>query len=173
MSSLAKSAIYIFVFLVVAKILSVAKEVALASFFGTSYVVDAYTIACTFPTILYTLFNSGLLQSYIPVISRLSDNGEKKLFFSNVACILGIVTLLVSLSCYIFADYIARFLAPGFSQTACFLAADLIRCMAIYFPFYTIFSLFCVQSAADEDFIFSNFCDAVIVNIVIIVFILV
>ena len=83
MKKIVKSALLMAAMMLVSKVLGLLREVFLAQQFGTSYIVDAYTVACTLPTVLFTLFASGFSNSYLPVYMRINEAERKNYFFSR------------------------------------------------------------------------------------------
>ena len=163
MGKLTKSAIVVAVLMFVSKILGLFREILLASCFGTTYIIDAYSIACSLPTVLFSLFASGFARSYIPVISRIKEN-NRNAFFCNTTCLLLVISFVVSFFCFIFANNICKIMAPGFEGEVAQITEFFIKCVVFYLPPYTIFNIFCAQSAFDEDFIYCYFCDFIVVN---------
>ncbi|MBR1495691.1 MAG: polysaccharide biosynthesis C-terminal domain-containing protein [Acidaminococcaceae bacterium] len=169
MGHLTKSAIIVAVLMVLSKGLGLLREILLAGYFGTTYIVDAYSVACILPSVLFTLFASGFSNSYIPVLARIKNEKEKLFFFSNTTCILTAFSIVVSVLCFVFADLITKLIAPGFKSEAAILTEAFIKIIVFHLPFFTVFNIFCAQSAADEDFNFSNFCNLIVVNLIIII----
>ena len=84
MKKIVKSALLVVVMMLISKVLGLLREIFLAQQFGTSYIVDAYTVACTLPTVLFTLFASGFSNSYLPVYMRINEPEKKNFFFNNL-----------------------------------------------------------------------------------------
>lgn len=77
---LVNSAIFITILLFCSKGLGFIREILIAYKFGTSYIVDAYTICITLPSVVFTVFASGFSQSYVPVYTRITNEKEKNIF---------------------------------------------------------------------------------------------
>ena len=167
-SVLAKSAIFIMILLFCSKILGFFREILLAYKFGTSYVVDAYTISIALPSVVFTIFASGFSQSYVPVFARIVDSKEKKMFFSNVLTILLIMSFIICAFCFAFSENIVTIMAPGFDSKTRDLTIKFVKIIAFVFPSMTTFNLISAHLSSKEDFVMSNFCDSIVVNIVII-----
>lgn len=167
MNKLAKSAVFVAVLMVVAKILGLLKEVLLAHQFGTSYIVDAYTIACSLPTVMFTMFASGFSNSYLPVYMRVDGKDKRNDFFRNVITILTVISIAFSLICIIFSRQLTFVMAPGFDEKSAELTSIFIKILAIYLPFFTAFNILTAHLSANENFVASQFCDTIIVNIII------
>lgn len=173
MKSLAKSAMAVTIMMLLSKILGLLREVLLANQFGTSYIVDAYTIAISLPTVLFTIFASGFSHSYLPVYSRLRDEEKKRYFFNNVLTIFTVISIFIAIVCFVGSDLLVHILAPGFDGKVAEITSVFIKIVVIYLPFYTIFNFFCTEESTKENFILSNFCNFILVNILIIVSIIV
>lgn len=150
------------------KVLGVIREIILAKQFGTSYIVDAYSIAYSLPTVLFAIFANGFGRSYQAIYARILNANQKILFFSNVINILLVVSIIVTYVCYVFSSEISVVLAPGFDTRTTELTAKFIRIFVMYLPFLTLFSILCAQIYTKENFIFCNFCSYIVVNIIII-----
>ena len=157
MSKLAKSATFITIMMVASKVLGLIREILLARYFGTGYVVDAYSIACTLPTILFAFYASGFSNSYIPVISRIDVEKDRIKFFNNSLSILLFISLIICTICFFFSSYIGKIMAPGFTGEARDTLVRFIRVIVFYLPFFTIFSMLCAHCSSEEDFIFPYF----------------
>lgn len=169
---LVNSAIFITILLFCSKGLGFIREILIAYKFGTSYIVDAYTICITLPSVVFTVFASGFSQSYVPVYTRITNEKEKNIFFSNVVNLLLIVSILVCLCCLSFSDGIVSIMAPGFDERTRNLTVIFIRIVSFIFPVMTVFNILSAHLSTSEDFIFANFCDYVVVNVIIIISIL-
>lgn len=168
MKKLMKSAILIFIMMLLAKFLALLKEILLAQKFATSYIVDAYMVITSLPTIIFTVFASGFSNSYLPVFMRVEE-GKKNDFFNNVFNILLIISLLLVMICFIFIKEIVFLLAPGFDERTRDIAIKFARIVIFYLPFYTLFAILSAHFQAKEKFILNNFCDFVLTNIILII----
>lgn len=173
MGKLTKSAVIVFLILFISKILGVIKEAALANNFGTSYILDAYLMACTLPTVLSAFLYKGIPMAYIPVYSRINGEEERRRFFSNTLCMVAAISMVGSIVVFGFPETVVRLLAPGFSGAVFELAACLVQFVAVYFPINAIFELLCAQSAVNEEFIFANFCNSIVANLILIMFVMI
>lgn len=141
----------------------------MAEQFGTSYIVDAYVICCSLPSVLFSVFASGFARSYQTIYVRIMNEKQKNLFFSNVVNILTCISILLAITCYAFSAELTNLLAPGFDVKTSELAASFIRIIIVYLPFSVVFNILCVQAYTRENFIFCNFCNYIVVNIIIII----
>ncbi len=169
MKSLAKSAFFVIILLIISKVLGLLREIVLANQYGTSYIVDAYAISISFPSVLFSIIASGYSNSYIPIYSRIKDRRERNKLFSSTMYILVIASVLLSLLCVFISPLITNILAPGFEGESRELTIRFIRIIVTILPFMIVFNILCAQSQANEDFIFCYFCDYIVINIFIIV----
>lgn len=171
-SKLAKSAILMIILLFSSKGIGFIRELVLAYKFGTSYIVDAYTICTTLPSVVFTVYASGFSQSYVPMFARLKTGEQKNNFFSNVTNILLIVSFLLCICCFFGSNFIVSFMAPGFDERTKVITSVFIKIVVFVLPVMTIFNLLSAHLATKEDFIFANFCDHVVINVILIISIL-
>lgn len=169
MKKIVKSALLVIIMMLISKVLGLLREIFLAQQFGTSYIVDAYTVACTLPTVLFTLFASGFSNSYLPVYMRINDLEKKHFFFNNLTSVLTAFSLVITGACLLASSAIAKILAPGFNEETYQLTVRFVQGIVFYLPFYTAFNIFTAQATAHEDFIASNFCDFIVCNVVVII----
>ena len=168
MEKLAKSAFCVTCCMVLSKVLGLLREILLANRFGTTRIADAYSIAITLPSVIFAVFAGGFSNSYLPVYTRLDSPEKKQSFFCNVTTILTIFSIVFMVITVLGADIIAGILAPGFSGESLELVQMFIRIVAFILPFDTIFNQLSCQGQANEDFIFAEFCNSIIINLIII-----
>lgn len=169
--SLAKSTVVVVIMLCLSKVFGLLREILLAYRFGTSYIVDIYTICISLPSIVLAAFVSGVAQSYIPVVSRIGEERRKN-FFNKCVTIMLIIAFVVCTVCFVFSDFIAGLMAPGFEGEELGLLSHSIKEIIFMIPFFTVFTLLCSHLAMKENFIFANFCDFIVTNTIIILSIL-
>lgn len=167
MKSLKKSAILIAILLVSSKLLGVVREICMAHQFGTSYIVDAYTISAAFPTVLFTLFAEGFADSYIPIHMRTAPEKQPALFNRTLTVLELGSAILVGLT-VLFRRQIVMVLAPGFDVRSAALAQLFVVIVVFQLPLYVAFALFSARTSAEEDFLVQNFCNFVLVNLILI-----
>lgn len=171
-NNLSNVAVVMFIMLLLSKILGLLRDVLLAYRFGTSYINDAYTVAIAVSNILFAIFVSGFSESYIPFFVRLKAGREKNVFFSNIISVLVIISFLVAIFCCLNSDFIVKILAPGFYGKTAALAGSYISIIVWAFPFYAAFSILSAHLQIQEKFSTVNFCNFIVVNIMVILSIL-
>lgn len=169
MKKLSGVAIGVFIINIISRLLGFIREMIIAYMFGTSYIVDAYTVAITLPSVVFSFFISGFSQSYIPTASRISKESERKSFYNNIQTILFFVSVLMSLSCFGMSRYIAQMLAPGFSKEALELTNIYVKYISFIFPFMSLFSMTSANLIFQEHFACPNICDFIVFNVLVII----
>lgn len=173
MSNLTKAAIWVFIINIASKILGLLKESALAYKFGTSYIVDAYTIAITFPSIIFAIFAGGIMESFVPVITRIDSNENKNKFINNVIAIMSIISIIMILLCIALSDQIVDILAPGFSGESRQLSKTFVSLISLLLIPMVLFNIIVGYLNSEEKFIIVNICNYIITNIIIIISIII
>lgn len=101
----------------ISKIFGFAREIVLSYFYGTSSISDAYLIAFTIPSILFTIIGTGITAGYIPTynkIRKLECDNSAKIFTSNLINIIGVMCLFLAVITFMFPSLIVKLLASGF-----------------------------------------------------------
>lgn len=159
-----RSGLIIIFTLLVSKILALLRESLLAFYYGASYIVDAYIIAISLPTVLFSMFASGISNSYIPISLQIHSEYKRKSFFKSIILIVLIISFVVSLFCYFYSYNIAMILAPGFKDKSLELTSSFIKVVSFYLPCFSVFNIFSAHLASVFDFAFSNFCNNIVTN---------
>ena len=147
MTSLKTATIFLIFFSILSKILGTAREILIAYLFGTSSKLDALLIGMTIPNnIMHLIVGSTFLVAFIPVFNKcIVKNDEQKAwqFASNIinmcVIIFGIILVPVSI---LFAPFIVKLFAPGFSQSTYELAVSLTRIMLPSMLFFSLTTVF-------------------------------
>lgn len=110
-----------------ARLLGMARDRALAHYFGTSGIMDVYVASFKIPDLIFNLLILGALSvGFIPVLTKLyhhkklgvvpdQEHKEAWLLVSNVLNILGLALIITSAILMIFTPRLMPFIAPGFS----------------------------------------------------------
>jgi len=97
------------------------REVVLANYFGTTYVVDAYVMAINVPTIIFGGILASVSVSFIPIYARLhADEGRLSadLFASRVINALTLVAMVISILGICFAPQLVSAFAYGWHDNS-------------------------------------------------------
>lgn len=116
MSSLKKTALIITTITLCSKLLGFGREIVLAYFYGTSYIVDAYLMAITIPEILFGWLGT-IAISYTPIYTEIKVNSGKEksdIFTNNIITVVSIIAVVCILLGTAFSRQIVNITAPGF-----------------------------------------------------------
>ena len=123
------------------RVLGLAREVMVASFFGAARGMDAFNVAYTLANLARQLVAEGALSAaFVPVFSQALQQGRDR----ALTLARGAMTLLIAASGAVAllgmwgAPLLTRIMAPGFDPESAALAASLTRWM---FPFLILISL--------------------------------
>ncbi len=124
-----------------AKVLGFARELSLAYVFGASAVSDAYIVAFSIPTIIFSGIGTAILTSYIPIYTNLQNNRPKELrkFSDSVMTMIFLVSVAVLAVFLIFDRQIVRLFAVGFTGSTMDLAVELSGLMMISILFIGVY----------------------------------
>ncbi|PIU18239.1 MAG: murein biosynthesis integral membrane protein MurJ [Elusimicrobia bacterium CG08_land_8_20_14_0_20_44_26] len=106
----------------VSRALGYARDIFIASFFGTTMFADAFFVAYRIPNLLRRLLGEGSLPAaFIPVYSGILSEGDEergKKLAGNFFSFLAVLCLIITAAGIILAPLIVRILAPGFAGNA-------------------------------------------------------
>ena len=105
MSKLARATFGLMIATIFAKILGFAREIVLASGYGTSIYSDAYITAMNIPLVIFAVIGSTLATVLIPMYMEVDrDLGEKKsiIFINNVFNLVILMCIVLSVLGFIF-----------------------------------------------------------------------
>ncbi|MBK0007172.1 murein biosynthesis integral membrane protein MurJ [Bacillus sp. S35] len=173
-SSMISTTILVIIIAFVSRLLGFLREVLIGNYFGTSKEADAYFIALTIPTILFTSVVTAIGTSYIPIYSEINEKKGNKhglMFTNRVINIVLILSIVLTLVGSFFTDVFVSLIAIGFDESTYKLAVSFTR---LSFPMIVFIGLTTVYSAflnANKQFIIPS--AVVIPNNIIIIFSLV
>ncbi|HZK02186.1 MAG TPA: lipid II flippase MurJ, partial [Anaerovoracaceae bacterium] len=135
MRTAAKTAALMAVLTLGSKALGFLREVFLAGFFGTSYIVDAYVMASAIPGILFASVFTSVAVSYLPIFSRIVEEnnveaGDK--FTSEAINLATFIAIFATIIGIVFAKPIVSLLARGFEGEVAELTAFYLRITFLY-----------------------------------------
>jgi len=141
-----KTAIIIIFLTIFTKLIGFGREIVLSYFYGASTISDAYLIALTIPQTIFAFIGVGIGTGYIPIFNEIEKQKgakESDKFTNNLIGILLILSTLVVILGYLFAEPLVKLFASGFSGDILDMAIDFTRVsmFAVYFSSLTyIFS---------------------------------
>ncbi len=128
-----KTAGFMTVATLMAKVLGMGRDMLIAAYFSTSYVGDAYMTATKLPTMLFDLVIGGVITaSFIPVFTTVDQSDGKKKAFEFANKFIGLVlsiTVLIAILGIMFSDTLIGLLAPEFNVQTAELASELSKIM--------------------------------------------
>lgn len=171
MSAIFKPILVLVLIQIASKVLGLLKEMQLARYYGTSYLVDAYTISIAIPSVIFAVFSCGLSRSYLALQPHLKKTGCENYVFSNILNMLFVISIVIAILGHYCSDWLVCLLAPGVSEVTANRTSLFIDVIILSLPFIVVFDMLCVYSYAQERFIFPNFCNFILQNLVCIIFI--
>lgn len=170
MSSLAKATSVVLILNMLSKVLGFVRDAALAAYFGTSQVTDAYLVAYTFPYSLQAVFGMSFLLVMVPLLTKYMAEGRKSQAYSiardvslRLLCVLCVIVVLGEM----LALPLTRLLAPGFSPESLALTVKLTRIILPSIVFMGMAMLFSGILNGEKRFALASFGPA-LANLVII-----
>jgi putative peptidoglycan lipid II flippase len=125
------------------RILGFIRDMVIARFFGATGLSDSFFVAFRIPNLLRELFAEGSMSSaFIPVLTetRIKRGEEEAYKLARITVTFIIIAVgAISLTGIIFAPYIVKVIAPGFTEPAKFSTTVLLT--RIMFPFLLFVSL--------------------------------
>ena len=104
----------------ISRIFGFIRDVLIASFFGTTFYADAFTIAFRLPNLFRSTFAEGAFSAaFVPIFSKklLHEGKEKALHFaSNIFGILTISLIIIIILLEVFMPTVVEAIAPGFKE---------------------------------------------------------
>ncbi len=130
-----KTAIILMIITLLSKILGLVRETTLAYFFPTnSAVANAFLVSQVLPVTIISLFAAGIYTSFIPIYNRIvKKEGREQgdIFTSNINNIMVIIILVFIVILEIFAPFVVKIFAPGFTGYTRILTIRFMRLMFI------------------------------------------
>ena len=134
--TLALSSIALIAFTLISKVIGMARDMAMAYYFGASSLSDAYITAVAILTMLSAAALASLVVSYIPIISG-KDDRQVSAITSNFMSVLSYGTLCVSLVAIFFTRQLVYLFASGFQEDT-IKQTSLILKISLPFMFFTV-----------------------------------
>lgn len=113
-----KTSYILMIITILSKVFGLLREKALAYFFGAGLVADIFLIAFQLPMTFTNVISGAVANGYIPMYDRIKSDGTKEdadKFTANLANILFVISLVVTILSIIFARPLVKLMAEGFS----------------------------------------------------------
>lgn len=156
---------------ILTKCFGLAREKALAHFFGTSPMASIFLIAFSLPMVLANLFSGSIASGYIPIYNGVSDReGEESAykFTSNLANIVAILAIIISFLAILFAENLVQTLSPGFNGDVFTKAVYMSRITSISILATAVASIYKAYLQVKNHFLISMF-HSVLMNVILII----
>lgn len=134
MSNLAKSAFWLMVVTMLSKVVGFARELVLGYFYGTSAYSDIYITAMNIPLVVFAAIGTALATTFIPLYHEALEEGGKNgalRFSNNIISIVSILSILLAILGYIFAEPLVKLFAMNFTGEKLELTIYFVRVMII------------------------------------------
>lgn len=142
--SLFKSTTVVAGMTMISRVLGFVRDMVSAQLFGAGAAFDAFSVAFRIPNLMRRLFAEGSFsQAFVPVLSEYQKKhtpDEVKRFIDAISGTLGFILLCVTIFGEIFAPWIVKIFAPGFSTDGARfdMAVTMLR---VTFPYLMLISL--------------------------------
>ncbi|MBC6003806.1 MAG: murein biosynthesis integral membrane protein MurJ [Paeniclostridium sordellii] len=155
MSNLAKSAFWLMVVTMLSKVVGFAREIVLGYFYGTSAYSDIYITAMNIPLVLFAAIGLAIATTFIPLYHEALENGGEKRalkFSNNIVCIVVILSLLLAIFGYIFAQPLVKLFAMNFTGEKLILTVRFVRILMIGIIFIGLSNIMTAYLQIQGDF---------------------
>lgn len=129
----------------VSKMLGFIREMVIAGFFGTSYIVDAYVMAQSIPNMLFGGIFASIGKAYMPTFSGIVEKQGKEAgnkFTSQLINIAVIIAAILSVIGILLSDSLTAIIAPKFSAETAELTSFYLKITFGYMIFTCVSSIF-------------------------------
>lgn len=154
MSKVAKATLTLMIITIISKVLGFMRELVLGGTYGTTLYSDAYIVAMNIPGTLFSLIGIALSTTFIPLYYENSNSiEESNKFVNNIFNITLVLSIMLILLVFIFADQIVKVFAIGFDGNTFKLTVQFTKIMIIGALFMGTSSIFTSFLQAKENFI--------------------
>lgn len=128
----------------VSRVFGFVRDMVTAQIFGAGAAFDAFSVAFRIPNLMRRLFAEGSFsQAFVPVLSEYQhkrSHEEVRQFINAISGTLGFILLCVTIVGIVFAPWIVKIFAPGFSKDG--VRFDLaVTMLRVTFPYLMLISL--------------------------------
>lgn len=165
-----QTSIILMVVTILTKIFGLAREKALAHFFGTGNMAEIFLVAFSIPMVLTNLFTGAIGTGFIPIYDEIKNNKtteEADIFTSNLSNILAIFSFILSIIAIIFARPLVKVMSLGFDAESLEKAVYISRIALLSISVTAVASIFRAYLQIHKKFIVSV-SHSIIMNIIII-----
>ena len=137
-----ESGYVLFLVIGLSKLFGLFRDVALANYFGTSSISDAYIIAFSVPSLLFYFLIHALTTAYIPIYNQIYVKNGRDFairYSNNVVSISLLFSLIIVLCLMLWPEFIIKIFAAGFDEETIAITSKFIR-IASPSLFFMVFS---------------------------------
>lgn len=137
------------------KVLGFAREIVLGYFYGTSAYSDVYITAMNIPLVVFAAIGTAIITTFIPLYHEaLEDGGEKRAlkFSNNIVSIVAILSLILAIFGYIFAQPLVKLFAMNFTGEKLALTVQFVRIMMVGIVFIGLSNIMTAYLQIQGDF---------------------
>ena len=123
------------------KLLGFVREMVMAGFFGTSFVVDAYVMAQAIPGIIFGGIFGAIDIAFMPLFSKITENEGKKQgnkFTSEVICLSFTLAALLFIFGFLFSEQLVSIFASKFEGQVAELTSFYLKITFLYLFFTSV-----------------------------------
>ncbi|MDK2562250.1 murein biosynthesis integral membrane protein MurJ [Romboutsia sedimentorum] len=153
MNKVAKNTLILMIITIISKILGFIRELVLGGIYGTTFYSDAYIVAMNIPGTLFSLIGIALSTTFIPLYYENSKSiKESNKFVNNIFNITLILSAILALLVFVFANQVVKIFAIGFNGDTFKLTVEFTKIIIVGALFMGTSSIFTSFLQAKENF---------------------
>lgn len=137
MKKIYETTILLGIVMFLSKLTAFVRDIVLTNRYGASYISDAFLVAVSIPTVLFSGIMTAVYTCYIPLYKELKKKkpGELSKFHGNIMTIVLLLSCLGIVLYWVLDDMVLKIFAFGFDAAAFQLAKELSRIMVLVMIF--------------------------------------
>lgn len=154
-NSIVKSSFFVFLLIILGKLLSFTRDIFISKEFGSDYLTDAYFVANNIPSILFAAIISSFLVMVTPIYTRIvNERGKKEadIFVSKLINLFMIFTTFLSIGSYFNMHILIKIVGTGFDLKTTQEAIRMGELLVLSFPFSALTLLLATVSIIQNKF---------------------
>lgn len=157
-----KNALIISVFTLLSKFLGFLREILIAARLGTSGFADLIILIISLPTLLFSTFASGFLNSYISINIKSDNNSSVSKTISSSIIVILCFSSIISLLLFLFSEEIIRIFSNGMKREYIELGTSLFRISIIGMLFIAVNSILQAHLQLKQKFLIVSISNLII-----------
>ncbi|NLY62901.1 MAG: murein biosynthesis integral membrane protein MurJ [Erysipelothrix sp.] len=140
-----KSAIILFVLMIMSKILGLLRESIMNHYYKPGLITNAYTTASSIPNFMFGIVAAGLIATFIPIYSQIIQKEGKERankFMNNALTSIFIMTIILLAFGLLFTEQLVKINAAGYKGEQLAMAVDFTRVALFALLTNGVFSIF-------------------------------